>query len=327
MCSPRFIVGLGLALGLLATGGSAAARTSQPAESDCVQASGQQVIVYHAGSLTAAFTPVEKAFTCHTGVEVQDMTGGSVDLLRQVTAGAKAADIVATADYVDIDHLLKPANAASFNVVFARGRMVLAYTASGVGPNGKDLPPLVDPSAAPFNPPASVPTAVDDWYRILLAPGVTVGGSHPFLDPSGYRAHLMFQLAQAHYGTPNLSNDLLEHYLALPATPPANAFVLGKQYDFQLIYEHSAAAAAKSNPDHRYAYLPDDIDLSNPAKNDLYAQAAIDLPGLGIPGTDPTATIPATRVAWGLTVLNNAPHRENAIRLLQVLFAPDGLVS
>jgi ABC-type molybdate transport system substrate-binding protein len=182
----RVVVGLGLVLGLLATGGSASARTSQPA--DCVEPTGQQVIVSHAGSLTAAFTPVEQAFTCQTGIQVQDVTGGSVDLLRQVTAGGKPADTVATADYVDIDRFLKPANAASYNVAFAHGRMVLAYTASGVGPNGKNLPPVVDP-AAPFSPPDAVPMVTDDWYRVLLTPGVTVGGSHPFLDPSGYRAH------------------------------------------------------------------------------------------------------------------------------------------
>src|SRR5260370_7906115 len=79
------------------------------AQANCVQPSSQQLIVYHAGSLSAAFTPVEKAFTCQTGVQVQDMTGGSVDLLRQVTAGGKPADIVARPDYVDIDTSLKPA--------------------------------------------------------------------------------------------------------------------------------------------------------------------------------------------------------------------------
>lgn len=72
-----------------------------------------------------------------------------------------------------------------------------------------------------------------------------------FLDPSGYRAHLIFQLAQAHYGTPNLYSNLLEHYFAMPATAPATANVVGKQFDFQLIYEHSAQAASRADPDYR----------------------------------------------------------------------------
>src|SRR5262247_1271015 len=102
------------------------------AQSNCVQPTGQQLIVYHAGSLNAAFMAVEQAFTCQTGVQVQDGTGGSVDLLRQVTAGGKPADIVASADYVDIDNFLKPAGLATYTIIFARGRMVLAYSESGI---------------------------------------------------------------------------------------------------------------------------------------------------------------------------------------------------
>jgi len=292
------------------------------AQAACVQPTGQQLIVYHAGSLNAAFMAVEQAFTCQTGVQVQDGTGGSVDLVRQVTAGGKPADIVASADYVDIDNFLKPAGAASYNVVFARGRMVLAWSQSGVG--AKHLPPLVDPSAPPFSP-TSVPTVLDTWYQTLLQPGVIVGGSHPFLDPSGYRSHLMFQLTQAHYDVPNLYDNLMQHYLALPAAAPANAFALGKQYDFQLIYEHSAAGTAATNPDYRYAYLPDDIDMSNPAKNGFYKQAVVKMPGLGTPGSDASVDVQGSRVAWGLTIMQSAPNRENAIKFVQLLLTPGGI--
>ena len=74
------------------------------------------------------------------------MTGGSVDLVRQVTAGGKPADIVASADYVDIDDFLKPAGAASYDIVFANGRMVLGYSQSGIA--AKNLPAFVDANAA-----------------------------------------------------------------------------------------------------------------------------------------------------------------------------------
>jgi molybdate/tungstate transport system substrate-binding protein len=294
------------------------------AQTDCVAATTQQLIVYHAGSLSAAFMPVEQAFTCQTGVQVQDVTGGSVDLLRQVTAGGKPADIVASADYVDIDRFLKPAGAADFDILFAHGRMVLAYSAADVGSGGKNLPPIVDPGAA-FNPPDAVPTVVDTWYQALTAPGVVVAGSHPFLDPSGYRSHLMFQLMQTHYAVPNLYDTLLRHYLAIPAAAPATANVLGKQFDFQFTYEHSAQGAAAANPDYRYAFLPDDVDLSNPARNDAYQQAVVTMPGLGVPGADASVDVPATRVVWGLTIMKAAPNPENAVKFLQLLLTPGGV--
>src|SRR5215471_15045382 len=118
-----------------------ATTTGAAAQTNCVPATNQQLIIYHAGSLNTAFAPVEQAFTCQTGVQVQDVTGGSVDLVRQVTAGGKPADILASADYVDIDNFLKPAGAASYNIVFAKGRMVLGYTASGI--EAKNLPDFV----------------------------------------------------------------------------------------------------------------------------------------------------------------------------------------
>jgi len=99
-----------------------------------------------------------------------------------VTAGAKPADIVASADYVDIDNFLKPAGAASYDIVFGKGRTVLGYYASSIA--AKNLPAFVDSNAAEFNSPDFNPTVNDTWYQVVLGQGVVVGGSHPFLDPA-----------------------------------------------------------------------------------------------------------------------------------------------
>ena len=50
-----------------------------------------------------AFSKVEKLFTQQTGVCVVDVSAGSVDLARRVTAGKEACDIYASADYKDIE--------------------------------------------------------------------------------------------------------------------------------------------------------------------------------------------------------------------------------
>jgi molybdate/tungstate transport system substrate-binding protein len=294
---------------------SAAAQTSS-----CVQPSNQQIIIYRAGSLTRAFGPLEALFTCQTGIQVKDMPMGSVDAARQITGSGQACDLYAPADYLDIDFFLKPAGYANYTIVFAAGKMVLAYSASSVA--AKKLPPVADPSGPAFNPPSSVPKAVANWYEILSTHGVAVGGSHPFLDPGAYKAHMVFQLAQDYYRVTNLYNTLLKHYLVIPAD---SGFTLGKQYDFQLVYEHSAQASANSNPDFQYVNLPDEINMSDPGWNSYYRKhAVVDLPGLGLSQTAQSVSIPAARVAWGITILKNAPNRDNAIRFLQLLLSSTG---
>lgn len=292
-----------------------------------VNAQGQattQLNICHAGSLTAAFTQVETQFTSQNpGVTIKDVSAGSLDLARQIASGVTKCDVYAPADFADIDLFFKPAGLASYNIVFAQGRMVLAYIATD--PNTTGIA-----AAGTFSPPATVPDAVPNWYQIVMAPGVTVGGSHPFLDPSGYRSHMIFQLAQTFYKLPDLYNALLEHYLAIPSTVTSattNAltqFALGKQYDFSLTYEHSAVTAAASNPEYRYVLLPDSIDLSNPANNSTYAQATVVVPGLGTTGTAPSVTIPGSRVEWGVTIVTNAANEANAVTFLQLLLGPTG---
>ena len=107
--------------------------------------------VCHAGSLLAAFTQVEDEFRKQNpDVKVVDTSGGSVDLVRRFAAGRLECDVIAPADHLVIETMLKPARLVDYTIVFATGRMVLAYIAT-------------DPKASAmkvtgsFNPPASVP--------------------------------------------------------------------------------------------------------------------------------------------------------------------------
>ena len=290
-------------------------------ETGCVPMTSQQLIIYRAGSLTRAFNPLVTKFACETGIQVKDNPMGSVDAARQITAGGKPCDLYAPADYLDIDLFLKPAGYADFNIVFAQGKMVLLYSASSLAE--KKLPPIVASGSPPFDPPASVPNAVANWFEVLTAPGVVIGGGHPYLDPGAYRLDLMFQLAADYYKKPMLHNDLLQH-VTIPGPVRAGA-VLGKQIDFQYIYEQNARAMAAENPDIRYVNLPPEIGMSDPEMDDWYRQhASIVLPGLGSPGAARTVTIPAARVAWGITIMKNAPNHAGAIQFLQMLLGREG---
>jgi molybdate/tungstate transport system substrate-binding protein len=278
----------------LASVAAAAAQTTK-----CVAPANQQLIIYRAGSLTRAFQPLIRNFTCQTGIQVKDVAMGSVDAGRQITAGGQACDLYAPADYLDIDLMMKPAGYAGFDIVFAHGRIVLAYSVKGLA--AKKLP---------------VPKGTGKWYEILTMPGVAIGGGNPFLDPGAYRAPMIFQLAADYYNVPNLYNSLLEH------------LVIGKQFDFQFSYEHNARATAASDPDYRYVDLPEEINMSNPAKDVYYREhAVVVLPGLGTPRSARTIAVPGNHVAWGITLMKDAPNRENAIKFLQLLLGPAGTAS
>lgn len=279
---------------------------------NCVPGSNQQLIIYRAGSLTRAFTPLEKIFTCQTGIQVKDVAMGSVDAGRQITAGGQASDLYAPADYLDIDLFMKPAGYANFNIVFAHGRMVLAYSVSGLA--AKKLPPIAEPDSQ---------RAVAKWYEIVTMPGVAIGGGNPFLDPGAYRGPMIFQLAEAYYKVPNLYNNMLEHVVIAGSDPSAPT--LGKGFEFQLTYEHNARATAATNPDYRYVEMPAEVNLSDPAEDTYYRQnAVVVIPGLGTSRSARTIAVPGAHVAWGITLLKDAPNRENAIKFLQLLLGPAG---
>jgi molybdate/tungstate transport system substrate-binding protein len=100
---------------------------------------------------------------------------------------------------------------------------------------------------------------------------------------------------------------------------------LGTLYDFQLTYEHNARATAQKDPNYRYVDLPAEINLSDPARNAYYAKnAVVVLPGLESPGSAQTVPVHAASVAWGITLLRDAPDRDNGIKFLQMLLGPAG---
>jgi len=267
--------------------------------------------VCHAGSLLAAFTQVEGEFKKqHAEVVITDTSGGSVDLVRRFAAGRLECDVLAPADHLVIDAMLKPARLADFSIVFASGRMVLAYLAT-------DSKAKALPVSGAFAPSSSVPQVGAGWYDVLTAAGVRISGAHPFMDPGGYRAHMIFELAQAHYKVPGLQNALLQHYQVNVADPSASAPALGKDFSFQFTYEHNAARTAKQDPSYRYAALPPEIDLSRGGES-------ITIPGLGIPGSAPSVTIKASRVEWGVTIPVKSRNRENAVAFLALLLGPAG---
>jgi len=116
---------------------------------------------------------------------------------------------------------------------------------------------------------------------------------------------------------------LLEHAVITGADPTGTA--LGRLFDFQFTYEHNARATAATNQDYRYVDLPDELNLSDPLKDSFYRQnAVVAIPGLGTARSARTVLIPGTHVAWGITLLKDAPNKDSAVKFLQLLLSPGG---
>jgi hypothetical protein len=138
---------------------------------------------------------------------------------------------------------------------------------------------------------------------------------------------MIFQLMQMFYDVPNLSNLLMEHYTILPAVggaDAANGPRLGRDFNFQFSYEHSAAAAAKTNPSYRYVALPDRIDLSRSSNRGSYAKATVSIPDVGDSGSASSISIPAARVAWGLTIAKQSRNPEAAMAFVNLVLGAPG---
>ena len=292
------------------TAGGGADASSEPS----AQGAAQQVIIYHAGSVSAIFNNMTGPYRRATGIRVIHKASGSLDAARLVTVGKEPADIYASADYTNIDDFLKPVY-ADYTIRFAQGQMVLVYSTRSAGAS------QIDPSNStpPYRSPAAVPTAASNWYQTLINSNAKIGGGDPNGDPGAYRALMILQLAAIFYDDSTIYERLMRNLVRR-----GKADKLGTNYDYAFSYEHGAQAAAQADTtgSYRYVRLPDAINLSNPAQAAHYRQAVVSVAGLSAGA--PAVPIHGTRVTWGLTVLKNAPHPDAALSFLQFMFSEQG---
>ena len=153
--------------------------------------------IFHAGSLAVPLKEAEKEFEAlNPNVDVRRESMGSIAAIRQVTDVGKQGDVVVSADYTLIPEMMYP-EYADWVVRFATNDLVLAYNPE----QGKSR--FADEITA------------DNWYEILRRDGVVFGFSNPNLDPCGYRAVMVCQLAELHYGDAWIFDDLILNNTAI----------------------------------------------------------------------------------------------------------------
>jgi len=280
---PRWRIGLLAALLMTALATSARAK--------------QEVIIFHAGSLTVPFAEVEKRFEAlHPDIDVLREAGGSTKMARMISALGKPADIMASADYTVIDKSLIP-DYADWNILFAGNQLVLCYT---------DQSKYADEVNA------------GNWFEILARPGVVWGHSDPNLDPCGYRALMVLQLAEKFHNQPGLYDRLIANRPEANVRPKSVELVsLMKTGHMDYAWEYLSVAKQHGL---QYVTLDDHINLGNYKFDNFYALAKVKVTGKK-PGTWITRT--GQSCTYGLTLVKTAPNRDGAVLFLEYLLDPE----
>lgn len=258
------------------------------------------LVVFNAGSLGLPFRNLLQAFRkANPGVRTAQESSGSLEAARKLTELGKTPDILAVADYAVIPKLLMPAH-ADWYATFATNALVLAFRNESRGAFDIDT---------------------QNWYRILLRPGIRTGRSEPALDPAGYRTLMVWQLAERYYRQPTLAT------LLRAATPPR--YVRPKEADLTALlqlgefdYIWTYASIARTNG-FRWLDLPPEINLSDPSQAAHYAMARVVLPGATRAAGD-SVEFRGEPIVYALTIPRGAPHPEVAAAFVRFVFSLEG---
>jgi molybdate/tungstate transport system substrate-binding protein len=258
------------------------------------------LVVFNAGSLAKPFSDLLRAFKAkYPEVVPAQENSGSLEAARKLTELGKIPDLIGVADYGVISKFLIPRHAGWF-ATFARNAMVLIHTDESAG-------------AKEING--------ENWWKVLLTPGIRAGRSDPTLDPNGYRTLMVFQLAERFYHQPGLAARLERTFppkYIRPKEADLTALVQAGELDYSWSYA-SIAKTAKLP----YVSLPPEVDLSEPRLADWYSQARLWLPGTSRAGRD-SVEFRGEPIVYALTIPKAAPHSRTAQVFVRFLFSPEG---
>ena len=259
----------------------------------------KELIIFHAGSLSVPMKQIANEYEKRNpDTRVFLESAGSLVCARKVTELKKPCDIIASSDYFVINELLIP-DYASWSIRFATNEIVVAYQ-----------------DKSKF----SSEINRDNWMDILLKKDVIYSRSDPDSDPCGYRTVFMFKLAEKYYNKPGLSEQLLsrnKEYIR-PKEVDLVALLESNSIDYMLQYKSVAIQHG-----FKYIELPKEINLSDPSENALYSSVNTDVAG-NKPGTK--MNVKGDYINYSITVLDQAPQKKEAIKFLDFLLSPEGMI-
>jgi len=256
----------------------------------------QQLIIFHAGSLSVPFKQIAEAFEKeYPDAEILLEAAGSRESARKISELGKTCDIIASADYTVIEELLIPAHANWF-LTFATNEMCIAYL-----PHSK----------------AGQIINQENWMEILYKDSVLFGRSNPDLDPCGYRTVLTLKLAEKFYSKNGFTDSMLlkdVNYIR-PKETDLLGLLESNTIDYIFIYRSVAEQHGL-----KYLILPDEINLKNPMFDEFYKSVHVE-----ISGKNPGETIikKGESMIYAATIINYAPNYKMALKFMDFLVDPD----
>jgi len=262
---------------------------------------GGMVAVLYAGSLGAV---VDKGLTPAvertTGYGVQGEGHGSVAAARMIRDRLRTPDVFFSADpAVNSSILMGRQNRGlvEWYLTFASADLVIGYN-----PKSRFKEDFEQVRAGKLA-----------WYDVLAKPGVKFGRTDPNLDPKGYRALFLFELAERHYRRPGL--------VALLGGPvnPAQIFpepellirMESGQLDAAVFYRHEVVAHALP-----FIELPDEVNQSNPRLAPLYGERRYT--------TDRGMTVMGVPILFTITIPTTVRNAAGALAFVRFVLSEQG---
>ncbi len=253
--------------------------------------------IIHAGSLSVPVSEAADSFEARNpGVRVLTEAWGSKAGARRISDLDVPCDVYISADYNVIDVFLIPDH-ASWNITFAGNEMAIVYN------HGSRYSDRID---------------AGNWYRLLLRDDVVYGRSDPDSDPCGVRSVLVTQLAELYYEEPGLSEKLLSRHRNMIRPKETDLLALLEKNALDYIFLYRSVAEQHGL---QFVVLPDELNLKNPALNDWYSNASIE-----VRGTRPGETIIETGEAmiYGITMPHKTGNRFLAEEFIGFFLSEDG---
>ncbi|MGD0754548.1 MAG: extracellular solute-binding protein [Bacteroidales bacterium] len=258
----------------------------------------KELIIFHAGSLSVPLKQIAQEYEKRNpGTKIYLESAGSLVCARKVTELKKPCDILASSDYFVINEMLIP-DYASWSIRFATNEIVIAYLEKSK--HSKEI-------------------NSDNWMDILQMKDVIYSRSDPDSDPCGYRTIFTFKLAEKYYRRPGLTEMMSSKNREYIRPKEVDLVALLESNAIDYMFQYKSVAIQHGL---KYIELPKEINLSDPAKNSFYSSVSTDVAG-SKPGIKMNIT--GDYINYSITILDNAPQKEEAISFMDFFLSPEGM--